>query len=343
MKETMKAFRVNVPLKMELEEVPIPTPNDDELLVKVKAVGICSTDVELYDGSMPYYREGLSKMPIIIGHEWSGTVAAFGKNVKGFEISDLVVGDISIGCGKCQNCLKGLYHLCTDRTELGVIRYDGAFAEYMKTKGKNVYKVPAGIAAEDAALTEPAATALYGVHKAQPEPGDRVAVFGDGSIGMLTAQIAGYSGASKVAVIARKDMHKDLIESWGLVHVHYIQGNLNQMVENALGGPVDVVFEATGNANVYNDAIYLVRPGGKICAMSITGQHKIEADLDYMVTRDVTMIGMLASTNSFAPTLAMIAAGKIDVGSCITHRFKFEESVEAWSLCVRMWQRTVLK
>ncbi len=182
MQETMKAFRVNAPLQMKLEDVPMPTLNDDELLVRVKAVGICTTDVELYDGSMPYYREGLSKMPITIGHEWSGTVAAFGKHVKGFEVGDLVVGDISIGCGKCQSCLRGLYHLCADRTELGVIRYDGAFAEYVKTEGKNVYKVPKGVSPEEAAVTEPAATALYGVRKTGIEPGDRVAVFGDGSI-----------------------------------------------------------------------------------------------------------------------------------------------------------------
>lgn len=329
MEETMKAFRVNAPLKMDLENIPIPKLNDDGVLVRVKAAGICTTDIELYDGSMPYYREGLSKMPITIGHEWSGYVAAMGKNVTGFNVGDLVVGDISIGCGKCENCLKGLYHLCTDRTELGVIRYDGCMAEYLKTEGKNLYKVPEGITPEEAAVTEPAATALYGVRKTSLNPGDRVAVIGDGSIGLLAAQIANYSGASKVCVVARKDIHRKKIEGWKIALVNSSEGNLKLNVEKALDGQVDVVFEATGNPDAYSDAIELVRPGGKICAMSITGKEKIPVDLDYVVTRDITIVGMLASPNSFIPALAMIAAGKIDVAACISHKFKFEETVEA--------------
>ncbi|MEI8199623.1 MAG: alcohol dehydrogenase catalytic domain-containing protein [Eubacteriales bacterium] len=329
MKKTMKAFRVNAPLQMDLEEIPFPLINDEEVLVKVKAAGICTTDIELYDGSMPYYKQGLSKMPITIGHEWSGTISQIGKNVKGLQVGDLVVGDISIGCGKCRNCLRGMYHLCDDRTELGVIRYDGCMAEYLKTEGKNIYKVPEGITAEEAALVEPAATALYGVRKTHLDPGDRVAVFGDGSIGLLAAQIANCSGAGKVAVVARKDLHRELIESLGLTLINSNDGDLHKMIETALGGPADVVFEATGNAEAYKSAISVVRPGGKLCAMSITGTPEIAIDMDYVVTRDITIIGMLASPNSFAQTLALIAAGKINVAACISHRFPFEQTVEA--------------
>lgn len=329
MKKTMKAFRVNAPLKMDLEDIQLPEINDDEVLVRVKAAGICTTDIELYDGSMPYYKQGLSKMPITIGHEWSGIIAQTGKNVKGLEIGDLVVGDISIGCGKCSNCLKGMYHLCDDRTELGVIRYDGCMAEYLKTEGKNIYKVPAGIKAEEAALVEPTATALYGVRKTHLDPGDRVAVFGDGSIGLLAAQIANCCGAGKVAVVARKEMHRDLVESLGLILINSSEGDLKEKIEEALRGPVDVVFEATGNAAAYKSAISIIRPGGKLCAMSITGISEIPIDMDYIVTRDITIIGMLASPNSFAPALELIAAGKVNVAACISHRYPFEQTVEA--------------
>lgn len=329
MSDKMKAFRVNAPLQMDLEDVAIPELNDNEVLIRVKTAGICTTDIELYDGSMPYYREGLSKMPITIGHEWSGYVADLGKNVKGFKIGDLVVGDISIGCGECQNCMSGSYHLCKDRTELGVIRYDGCMAEYLKTESKNLYKVPEGITPEEAALTEPTATALYGVRKTGLNPGDRVVVIGDGSIGLLAAQIIYYSGASKVCVVARKNIHKEKIEKWGMKLVNSKEGNLKQQVEIALDGQADVVFEATGNSDAYSDAIELVRPGGKICAMSITGKEKIPIDLDYVVTRDITIVGMLASPNSFAPALALMGAGKIDTAACISHKFKFEDTVKA--------------
>ncbi|MBU9744758.1 zinc-dependent alcohol dehydrogenase [Diplocloster agilis] len=329
MKKTMKAYRVTAPLKMELQEVPVPVLNDNEVLVRVKAMGICTTDIELYDGSMPYYREGLSRMPLTIGHEWSGYVAAMGSQVTGFSVGDLVVGDISIGCGKCENCLRGMYHLCSQRTELGVIRYDGSMAEYLKTEGKNLYKVPEGVTWEEAAVTEPTATALYGVKKTGLNPGDRVAVIGDGSIGMLAAQIANCSGAGRVCLVARKDMHREKVNGWGIDLVVHGQEDLKGQVETALGGPADVVFEASGNAAAYEDAIRLVRPGGKICAMSITGKEQISMDMDYIVTRDITVVGMLASPNSFAPALRLIAAKKVDAAGCISHRFLFDQSVEA--------------
>ena len=330
MSKMMKVFRIRKPLEMTLEDSPVPEIQDDEVLVQVKAVGICGTDIELYDGSMPYYRQGLSQMPIIVGHEWSGTVAAVGDSVHNVQIGDLVVGDISIGCGVCQNCLRGLYHLCSDRTELGVIRYDGAFADYLKTKGKSVYRVPEGITPAEAALTEPAATALYGIRKLQLEPGDRVAVLGDGTIGLLAAQFANHCGGSRVAVIALKDTHRALVEKWGMALINSTTAqDLNAAVRQALGGDPDVVVEATGNPSAYNTAIHLVRPGGKLCAVSITGKDAIESDLDYLVTRDITMIGMLASPNAFDPALRMIQAGKIDVLSCITHTFPFEQTKEA--------------
>jgi threonine dehydrogenase-like Zn-dependent dehydrogenase len=105
--------------------------------------------------------------------------------------------------------------------------------------------------------------------------------------------------------------------------------DLEAAVRQALGGQPDAVIEATGNPVAYNTAIHMVRPGGKICAVSITGKAQIEADLDYLVTRDITMIGMLASPNSFEPALRMIGAGKIDVLSCVTHTFPFLETKEA--------------
>jgi len=329
MDKTMKSYRVTAPLHMELQDFPMPELDSHEVLVKIIAVGICTTDVELYDGSMPYYKDGLSKMPITIGHEWSGTIAAMGCDVKGFSIGDLVVGDISIGCGKCENCLRGLYHLCADRTELGVIRYDGAMAEYLKTEGKNVYKVPDGVSAEEAALAEPAATALYGVRKTGICPGDRVAVFGDGSIGMLAAQIANCSGASKVALIARKDVHRNLVESWGIKLLNSKDSDIKEQLENYMGGLPDVVFEASGNPDAVGDAVRVTRPGGKICAMSITGAPTIAVDLDYIVTRDITVVGMLASPNSFLSALRLAAEKKLDLKSCISHRFPFEKAVDA--------------
>lgn len=330
MEGKMQTFRIVAPLKVEKHEVDLPQLEPHEVLIKVIATGICTTDVELYDGSMSYYRDGLSKMPLTAGHEWSGTVAQLGTNVTGFEIGDLVVGDISIGCGKCKNCKKGNYHLCTDRTELGVIRYDGSMAEYLKTDGKNIYKVPEGVSAEQAALVEPLATVLYATHRTGIEPGDNVVVFGDGPIGLLNAQLANYCGAGKVVVVARKELHRDLIEKkWGMKLININDGDIHKALKEYFGDYPDVVFEDTGNPEVINIAAKVTAPGGKLCALSLTGKDTVPFCLEYITSRDITLYGTLASPNSFAPALNMIAAGKIDVDSCISHRFSFDQTPEA--------------
>ena len=330
MEGKMKAFRVIRPRVIEKQEVDIPKLKPYEVLIKVIATGICTTDVELYDGSMSYYRTGLSSMPLTPGHEWVGTIAEMGSEVKGFEIGDRVVGDISIGCGKCKNCKKGKYHLCYNRTELGVIKYDGSMAEYLKTDGKNIYKVPESVSSEQAALVEPLATVLYGVRKTGIEPGDHVVVFGDGPIGLLNAQLANYCGASKVAVIARKEIHRQLVEEkWGMKLINNKKEDPVKAVLEYFGELPDVVFEDTGNPEVINTAVKMTAPGGRLCALSLTGKEQIPFELEWVTSRDITVYGVLASPNSFAPALDMIAAGKIDVDSCISHKFDFEHTAEA--------------
>ena len=331
MEHTMKAFRIHDSLDMRLQDMNVPVITEDEVLIRIAASGICTTDIELYDGSMPYLAQGLTKRPMTPGHEWSGFVEKTGSNVTNVSKGDLVVGDISIGCGLCRNCLKGAYHLCDDRTELGVIKYDGSFAEYLKTSAKNVYKVPIGVSAEEAALVEPLATVLNAVRRTVIEPGDNVVIFGDGPIGLLNAQMANHCGASRVVVVARKSSHKHLVESWGMELVDTSLQDLDEALTLAFYGQLaDVVFEDTGNASVFDRAVKSIKPGGKLCALSITGLEKIPVDLDYIVTRDISIIGVLASPNSFEPALKMIASGKIDVKNCISHQFPFERTVEAF-------------
>jgi len=326
----MKAYRIYGPLDMRLEEIDLPTISDDEVLVRVVATGICTTDIELYDGSMPYFSQGLSHRPMTPGHEWSGIIERVGNNVQNVAVGDLVVGDISIGCGKCTNCLKGQYHLCDNRTELGVIKYDGSFAEYLRTKAKNVYKVPPGVSAEEAALVEPLATVLYAVRRTGINPGDNVVVFGDGPIGLLNAQLANCCGAARVAVVARKEVHRKKIEGWGLHLINSANGDVPQQIEELFGSKADVVFEDTGNPQVFEVAIESVLPGGRICALSITGAKSIPVDMDYVATRDITVVGVLASPNSFVPALRMMEAGKVDVKGCISHRFPFQDAIQAF-------------
>lgn len=326
----MKAFFIHGPLDMRLEEVPTPEIGDEQVLVRVAAVGICATDIELYDGRMPYIRQGLTKLPLTPGHEWSGRVARVGRKVTNVKPGDAVVGDISLGCGKCANCLRGAYHLCADRTELGVIKENGAFAEYLRTEAKNVYRVPEGLSLLEAAFTEPAATCVNAMARTRVNPGDQVVVFGDGVIGFLTAQAALVLGASRVVLVARKSEHAAVAAELGLHFVDSTKADVLTEVPRILGGPPEVVCECTGNPDVLDTAVHLTSPGGRINALSITGKELIPTDVDYIVTRDIILVGSLASPNAFGPTLRLMAAGRIKVKPLVSRVFGFAETVEAF-------------
>jgi threonine dehydrogenase-like Zn-dependent dehydrogenase len=213
---SMKALRIHGPLDMRVEEVPIPGIGPDQVLVRTAAMGICATDIELLDGRMPYIRQGLTRLPLTPGHEWSGFVERAGAEVQNVRAGDAVVGDISLGCGQCPSCLRGAYHLCERRTELGVIREDGAFAQFLRTPARHVYPVPSGLSMEEAAFAEPAATCLNGLRRTGVQPGDRAAVLGDGVIGFLTAQICRCMGASEVVLIAPTRAHERVADELGI-------------------------------------------------------------------------------------------------------------------------------
>ena len=326
----MKALRIYGPCDMRLENVLVPEPKSDEVLIRIGATGICTTDIELYDGSMPYIHQGLTTLPLIPGHEWAGRIAKVGSQVERLEVGMPVVGDVSIGCGTCYNCMQGKYHLCDHRREVGIIQYEGGFAEYMIMPAKNVYPIPDGISLTEAALVETTATALHGVMLTGIHPGDRVVVFGDGSVGIQAAQAAVACGAGKVSIVARKWLNKDLIEKLGFTLLNKQEQDLSIELPKVLGGQADVVFEATGNSEVMDEAIHCVKPGGKVCALSILGKSSVPIDVDYLVTREISLIGSLASPNTFIPTMELIANGKIDVKPLITQTFPLERGVDAF-------------
>ena len=122
----MKAIRIHGPKEVGFEDVPTPRP--DDVLVRVHAVAICATDIELFDGRMFYIISGMASLTLIPGHEWSGEVVELGANVRGFFVGDRVAGECSIGCRQCTYCYKGLYHLCPNRSETGLIKQVGGFA-----------------------------------------------------------------------------------------------------------------------------------------------------------------------------------------------------------------------
>jgi len=328
--QAMKALRIHGPLDMRSEEGPVPPVGPEQGLGRTAAVGICATDIELYEGRMPYLRQGLTRLPITPGHEWSGIVEQAGAGVQNLRPGDVVVGDISLGCGQCLSCLRGAYHLCERRTELGVIKEDGAFAHFLRPRARHVYPVPEGLGLEEAALAEPAATCLNGLRRTGVGPGDRAAVFGDGVIGFLTAQMCRCLGASAVVLIAPGADHRAVADELGLTLLDASSADVQAEVPRLLGGRPEVVSECSGSPEALNEAIHLTAPGGRLNVLSITGSPALKADVDYLVTRDITLVGSLASPNAFVPALRLLASGALKAKPLISRIFPFREALEAF-------------
>jgi 2-desacetyl-2-hydroxyethyl bacteriochlorophyllide A dehydrogenase len=308
--------------------VPKPQINDNEVLVRVKAVGICGTDLELLSGDMPHIKNGFTKYPLIPGHEWAGQIEEVGSSVEGFCVGDRVTGDVSIGCGNCHMCKTGRYNLCPNRVVVGSYRNkNGAFAEYIKMPYGNLYKLPESVSYEEAALAEPAATAAYGIMRAKIGFGSIVLVIGDGPIGQLAMQCAKIAGASKVIAVGSWDEKLKIARQLAAdVIINYKKDDVvEKVLEYTNGEGADVVLETSGNMVAFNQSIKAVVPGGKIVLYSFYGGVEFPATINNFIVKDADLIGILASPNATQPVLSLMESNRISVKPLITHRYPMEQ------------------
>src|SRR3954468_18917955 len=193
----MRAIEFHGAERLQLVERPDPEPVEGQLLIAPSAVGICGTDIEIFDGSLAYFRMGLAEYPIVPGHEWTGTVVDVGSGVTGFTAGDRVVGEVAIGCGVCVRCRAGRRHLCAKRTETGIVHMDGAMASRLVFPSGFAHRVE--LEPRAGALVEPTSVALHAVRRGRVA-GQRVLIVGAGPIGLLAAQCARAEGAAEVVV-----------------------------------------------------------------------------------------------------------------------------------------------
>ena len=331
----MKAARLTAPRRIEYLDVPAPACADDEVLIEVRQSGICGTDVEMYHGTMAYFKMGWTKYPITLGHEWSGVVVDRGKQVTEPSVGDRVTGDVTIGCHRCENCLRGLYNLCRSKIEVGLCRgKDGAYAEYLTMPAHHVYRIPDSVSFEEAAFTEPAATVVKAIRKAPFEPGAICVILGDGPIGLLGQQAASACGAGLVILAGTVDRKLELGRQTGAdVTVNVHTQDLRAVVEQATGGVgADFVMEASGNVEALQQAVQIARMGGTVSVVGLYENCVPSFDMGMVVVRDVNLISSVASPNAFRQTLRLMEKGKIDVRPLISHEFRLADTAEAFDV-----------
>jgi 2-desacetyl-2-hydroxyethyl bacteriochlorophyllide A dehydrogenase len=329
----MEAARIFGPNDIRYVDVERPAYGPEDVLVRVKRAGVCGTDIAIYGGDMPYLKSGATVYPITPGHEWSGVVESVGADVTRYHPGDRVTGDVSLGCGQCDACLRGDFNLCPNRQEVGSFHNkDGAYAEYISIPAKHTYRLPEAVSFDAGAMTEPTATVVYTIERVGIEFGDIVVVQGTGSIGILAAQVAKAAGASLVVLTGRNDYKLQLAREVGVdLTINMQRESLEQRVQELTDGRgADVVIEASGVPSEIQRSPHLARLGGRIGVVGIYEEPIERFDISGIVLNDQTLHGTLASPRVFPGTLRMMATGRIQCEPLISHRFKLSQAEDAF-------------
>jgi threonine dehydrogenase-like Zn-dependent dehydrogenase len=295
-------------------DYPVPQAGAGEAIVRVRLAGVCATDLELLHGYKGGYRG-------VLGHEFVGEVA----DAPGNEdwIGRRVVGEINLGCGDCDLCRRGLGKHCRARRTLGIIRHDGAFAEYLTLPVVNLHAIPENVADEAAVFAEPLAAALQVLEQVRIAPGDRVVVLGDGRLGLLVAQVIGLLPCD-LTLIGRTPAKLEIAARRGIRTVN--SGDAGAL-EALIARPADVVVEVTGSPAGFDLARRLVRPAGTLVLKSTFAGALPAFDASGLVVDEITLVG--SRCGPFAPALALLRDGRVDVESLIHARYSLDEGVAA--------------
>jgi len=307
----MNALTLTAYNEFEFGEVPRPELGPDEVLVKVKACGICGSDVHGFDGT-----SGRRIPPIIMGHEASGEIAEVGAAVTQWRPGERVTFDSTVYCGQCAYCRDGQVNLCTHRRVLGVscgeYRQHGAFAEYVKVPARILFALPDHLSFEQAAFAEPLSIALHAVERVDPQPGDTALVIGAGVIGLLVLQVLKMKGCGTVFVSDLNEARLAIAQATGGDAV-FVPTSCDVVGEVRLrtgGEGCDVTMECVGFGPAVQTAIGAARKGGKV---GLVGNLAASCDLplQQVVTRELSLHGSCASSGEYQSAVDALASGMI--------------------------------
>lgn len=301
---------------LKFEEVPMPEIKDDEILVKVSGCGICQSDLEYIDLGVPT----VTKPPMILGHESAGIVAKVGSSVKKFKVGDPVLNGNIISCGACQNCRKGRDNICENWLMLGN-HLNGAYAEYVKVPARGAYLLPPEIPPEDGCIIADAmSTPFHAVrNRSGMRPGDVVAVFGCGGLGMNCIQIATAAGGSVIAVDfnlpvksgdpkTKLDMAAEL-GATATVDAQKGGENVVKEIRRLSAGGVDVAFEMIGRPETINQAYSCVRPGGRLVIVGFSPKDATFSPGRTMV-KELEVVGSCSCPSADIPKIIEMVKNK---------------------------------
>jgi L-iditol 2-dehydrogenase len=317
----MRALQLVAPSTLAMVDLPQPSPGPGEVRLRVKACGICGSDLHGMDGS-----SGRRIPPLVMGHEASGVIDAAGEGVTAWKSGDRVTFDSTVWCGECGYCREGRVNLCDSRQVVGVacaeFRRDGAFAEYVTIPQRILHRLPDSLSFEEAAFAEPVGVALHAVRRAGDVGGSTVLVVGAGLIGLLIVQALKRAGAARVIAVDLDEGRLKLARELGADEA-FRGGETPPLLE------VDLAMEVVGAAPTVDLALRSVRKGGRVVLVGNLSP-SVPLPLQVVVTRELDVLGSCAIAGEYPEALEAIASGSIRVMPLISASVVLEQGASAF-------------
>ncbi|MCF8551831.1 MAG: NAD(P)-dependent alcohol dehydrogenase [Candidatus Nanopelagicales bacterium] len=307
-------------LSIESREIEVPTPNDNEILIAVRSVGICGSDIHYWaDGRIgPYVVEG----DLILGHEASGVVSAIGSRVTTLAVGDRVAIEPGVPCGNCHECRVGRYNLCPDVQFFATPPVDGAFAQYVVTDEKFAHPVPDSMSFDEAALIEPLSVGVWACKKANVTTGTRVLITGAGPVGLMCAKVARASGATCVTLTDVNAARLDAAQSMGFA-VNRIGVN-DPLPEKYF----DAVIECSGNPQAINAGIIAAAPAAYVVLVGMAADGNVTVPIDLIQGKELWLTGTFRYAHTYPTAIELVSSGAVVVSDLVTAHYDLDH-VEA--------------
>lgn len=317
---------MTAPKEIIFREIDIPEVGDDEVLIKIKKIGICGSDIHVYHGTHPF-----TSYPVTQGHEVSGEVVEVGKNVSKVKAGDRVTIEPQVRCGKCYPCRHGKYNLCEELKVMG-FQTTGTASEYFKAPELNVTKLPDDMDYSKGAMIEPLAVAVHAISRSGDIRGKRVSVIGAGPIGNLVAQSAKAMGAERVMLSDVSDYRLSLGKKVGIDAVYNTrESDYNADLIDCFGpDKADIIYDCAGNDITMNSAIRSARKGSTIILVAV---YAGMANVDLAVLNDHELdlnTTMMYRHEDYEKAIELVNEKKIDLESLMSNTFPFKEYQKAY-------------
>jgi L-iditol 2-dehydrogenase len=310
----MKALLLSAPSRLEIVDFPDPQPADDEVLLRIRACGICGSDIHGWDGS-----SGRRQPPLIMGHEAAGEIVAHGSGVDGWKVGARVTFDSTISCGDCAFCQQGQVNLCENRRVVGVApseyRQHGAFAELLALPARLLHPLPETLSFEHAAMVEPVSVALHAVRRGSVAPEHTALVVGSGMIGLFIVQALRRAEVKRIIAVDLADNRLELARRLGATDtINAVHGDPSAGIRRLTGGTgVDRAFEVVGATVTVNLSLAALKRGGTAVLVGNLAPTTNDFPLQTVVTQELTVTGTCGIAGEYPAALESINRGTIDV------------------------------